>query len=225
MPRVIRGSAKSKNLDIPDSRETRVLTDRLKTTLFDLIGDDWLNHSLIIDLYAGAGSFGIEALSRGGEIAIFVENNPKVSKILESNIKKTGFYSPQKTLNVISDVYKFLETLDFKDHLNRANKSINNIIIFADPPFSKLDQFDLARLVNLIEKRFEEINPNSETTKYITPRTPDILLIIKYPASKSLKSLFPESKRNEMLLQLKYEKKIGINNIYFFSFTNTSSKS
>jgi 16S rRNA (guanine966-N2)-methyltransferase len=74
--RVIAGSAKGRRLVGPDTRETRPLTDRAKEGIFSAIGDEIVDVEFL-DLYAGSGAIGIEALSRGARRATFVETSPR----------------------------------------------------------------------------------------------------------------------------------------------------
>jgi 16S rRNA (guanine966-N2)-methyltransferase len=88
--RVIAGSAKGRRLVGPDSRETRPLTDRAKEALFSSLGDR-VEGADVLDLYAGSGSIGIEALSRGAKRAVFVEKGRKALEALRRNLTAVGF--------------------------------------------------------------------------------------------------------------------------------------
>ena len=74
--RVIAGTAKRLQLKTLDGMETRPTTDRIKETLFNMIAPSVFG-SVFLDLFAGSGGIGIEALSRGAKEAVFVEKNPK----------------------------------------------------------------------------------------------------------------------------------------------------
>jgi 16S rRNA (guanine966-N2)-methyltransferase len=74
--RVIAGKAKGRRLAAPETLDTRPVTDRVKEAVFSSIGD-WVVDADVADLYAGAGSFGLEALSRGARSALFVENGKR----------------------------------------------------------------------------------------------------------------------------------------------------
>ncbi len=74
--RVIAGSARSLKLKTLEGIETRPTTDRIKETLFNMISPQMYD-CIFLDLFAGSGGIGIEALSRGAKEAVFVEKNPK----------------------------------------------------------------------------------------------------------------------------------------------------
>lgn len=86
--RVIAGSARSLRLKTLDGMDTRPTTDRIKETLFNMIGPSMFD-CVFLDLFAGSGGIGIEALSRGAREAVFVENNPKAMMCVKDNLKFT----------------------------------------------------------------------------------------------------------------------------------------
>ena len=86
--RVIAGSARSLRLKTLDGMETRPTTDRIKETLFNIIGPT-VYDSIFLDLFSGSGGIGIEALSRGAKEAVFVEKNPKAMSCIRENLKFT----------------------------------------------------------------------------------------------------------------------------------------
>lgn len=122
--RIIAGSVKNIKLDIP--KNTRPLTDRLKTTVFDILGPDIIKKN-ILDLYAGSGSFGLEALSRGAKSATFVDASKSSEKVLEKNIEKTGFTDSTEIIKEKAE--------NFLGHEKELEKTYD--IIFLDPPFKK----------------------------------------------------------------------------------------
>lgn len=88
--RVIAGSAKGRRLLGPDTSDTRPLTDRAKEALFSSLGDR-VREAVVLDLYAGSGGIGIEALSRGAQRAVFVEKGRKALEALRHNLAAVGF--------------------------------------------------------------------------------------------------------------------------------------
>ncbi len=87
--RVISGSAKGRRLDSVPGDSTRPITDRVKESLFNIIGPE-IQNSTFLDLFAGTGSVGIEALSRGAESALFIDLNRRAIKTVHANLKLTG---------------------------------------------------------------------------------------------------------------------------------------
>ncbi len=86
--RVIAGSAKGRQLKLVPGDTTRPIMDRVKESLFNIIGQDIVD-SVFLDLFAGTGSVGIEALSRGAQKAYFVETEKIAVQTIEANLKTT----------------------------------------------------------------------------------------------------------------------------------------
>jgi 16S rRNA (guanine(966)-N(2))-methyltransferase RsmD len=83
--RVIAGSAKGHRLQMVPGSSTRPITDRAKESLFNILGD-WLVGATVLDLFAGTGSVGIEALSRGSSFAHFVDRNRRAVRTIHANL-------------------------------------------------------------------------------------------------------------------------------------------
>ena len=88
--RVIAGSARRLRLITPDGNDTRPTQDRIKETLFNMIQNQ-VPGAVFIDLFAGSGGIGIEALSRGASRAYFIENAANAYKCILQNLKTTHF--------------------------------------------------------------------------------------------------------------------------------------
>jgi 16S rRNA (guanine966-N2)-methyltransferase len=104
--RVVAGSAKGRRLKSPSTPGTRPVMDRVKTALFDILAPH-IRHTYFLDLFAGTGSIGIEALSRGAEAATFVELDPQAHKCIRENLAITGFTGNSELLR--TDAFAFLE--------------------------------------------------------------------------------------------------------------------
>ncbi len=131
--RVISGVARGTKISSIESLDTRPTLDRVKESLFNIIQND-LKGKVVLDLFAGSGALGIEALSRGAEKAYFCEINLEAIKILKQNLEKTKLI---KNAIIINKDYK-VALKGIQDKLD---------IIFLDPPY-KLD---------LTEKAIKEI--------------------------------------------------------------------
>ncbi len=105
--RVIAGEAKGRALVAPRGTTTRAATERIRESLFATIEHD-LGGARVLDLYAGAGSLGIEALSRGASAATFVERDRTALEALRANLRATGF--TQRSRVVASSVEAFLRS-------------------------------------------------------------------------------------------------------------------
>ena len=86
--RVIAGSARSLKLVTIDSMDTRPTTDRIKETLFNMLSND-IPGCRFLDVFSGSGAIGIEALSRGAAMAVFVENSRKAVECINKNLAFT----------------------------------------------------------------------------------------------------------------------------------------
>ena len=122
--RVIAGTARSLNLKTPAGLDTRPTTDRIKETLFNMLMP-YLSGSVFVDLFAGSGGIGIEAISRGARKAYFVENNQKALDCINENIVHTRFQEQSVVLK--QDVFSALRG-SIKDDVD---------IIFMDPPYNQ----------------------------------------------------------------------------------------
>lgn len=120
--RVIAGKARSLPLKTPAGDDTRPTTDRIKETLFNILMPD-IPGSIFIDLFAGSGGVGIEALSRGAEHAYFIENGREPLECITSNLAFTKFMD--KSTIIKQDVYTGI--------YNIHEKEVD--IIFADAPY------------------------------------------------------------------------------------------
>jgi 16S rRNA (guanine966-N2)-methyltransferase len=86
--RVIAGSLGGRRLHAPPGRRTRPTSDRVREALFSMLGD--VAGASVLDLFAGTGALGIEALSRGAERAVFVERDGAVADVLRRNLRELG---------------------------------------------------------------------------------------------------------------------------------------
>ncbi len=123
--RIIAGTARSMPLKTIDGLDTRPTTDRIKETLFNIIQME-VPGSVFLDLFSGSGGIGLEAVSRGAEKAVFVDNNRKAAACIRDNINFTKFNS-----------YCDLKCMDFMDALRTMERKYIFDIIFMDPPYGK----------------------------------------------------------------------------------------
>lgn len=124
--RVISGSAKSLKLNTVPGDATRPTTDRIKETLFNMI-NAYVYDSRFLDLFAGSGGIGIEALSRGAKHCTFVDNNKKAVDCINKNLDCTHLIGH-------ADVHK----CDFEQFLLYNKKSSQKYdIVFIDPPYNR----------------------------------------------------------------------------------------
>lgn len=122
--RVIAGTARSLPLKSKEGLETRPTTDRIKETLFNML-NPYVQGAVFIDLFAGSGGIGIEALSRGAKRTYFVENDKEAAECIKYNLKFTKF--TEKAVVLKQDVFSSL--------LGIPEKEAD--IIFMDPPYDR----------------------------------------------------------------------------------------
>lgn len=122
--RIISGTAKGTKLYTLDGINTRPTLDRVKEPLFSILNFK-LEDSIVLDLFAGSGALGLEALSRGARKAIFCEKNLDAVKVIQKNIKKT--MSEEKSLLIRNDFEKALKQIE--------SNNLKIDIVFLDPPY------------------------------------------------------------------------------------------
>ena len=122
--RVIAGSAGGVRLAVP-KRCVRPTMDRVKAAIFSSLGDAIIG-AHVLDLFAGSGALGIEALSRGATSAVFIEDGRQSAEVIEENLARTKLKGRVRD----QDVFEFLR------HSSNTDKFE---IIFADPPYEKTD--------------------------------------------------------------------------------------
>ncbi|MHB1419006.1 MAG: 16S rRNA (guanine(966)-N(2))-methyltransferase RsmD [Bacillota bacterium] len=124
--RVISGMAKGRRLAAPKGLNTRPTSDRVKEAVFNVLGERVID-SNVLDLFAGTGSMGIEALSRGASHAAFVENSRVAWQVLQDNLEQTR-------LSGKASVYR----QDVMIALTRLQALENKYdLIFVDPPYQR----------------------------------------------------------------------------------------
>ncbi|PYK85354.1 MAG: 16S rRNA (guanine(966)-N(2))-methyltransferase RsmD [Verrucomicrobia bacterium] len=170
--RVIAGSAGGIHLTVPQ-RGVRPTMDRVKAAIFSSLADQVID-APILDLFAGSGGLGIEALSRGAASVLFVEEDRQSIRAIEKNLAKTNLRGRVRQ----QDVFEFLRRSSFAEKFR---------IIFADPPYEKtkagehfteklLANAALAQLLEpggvfVLEKRPAERIPEPELWNVIRGKT------------------------------------------------------
>ena len=143
--RIISGDYKNKKLFLPKNKKTRPLRDMVKESIFNLIEHSKkikfnLNNSLVLDLFSGSGSFGIECLSRKAKKVIFLESDSDALETLEKNLKLLENNSNYETIK--TDFFRYF---DLKNNLNCKFD-----IIFIDPPYKELR---INEIIGIIKKQ------------------------------------------------------------------------
>ena len=123
--KVISGTLKGRKIEGYNIDGTRPTMDRVKESLFATIQNN-IKDSTVLDLFAGSGQLGIEAISNGAKTCYFIDNNKEVIKILNNNISNLNIKQSSKV--ILSDWKKSLN--DF------SNQNIKFDLIFVDPPYN-----------------------------------------------------------------------------------------
>jgi 16S rRNA (guanine(966)-N(2))-methyltransferase RsmD len=147
--RVIAGTARGIQLIAPRGKDTRPITDRVKETLFGILGDR-VPDARVLDLYAGSGAVGIEALSRGAASATFVERGRAALSTLRENVERAGVGERASVMG--GDVLRFLESL---------------------PPDAR---FDLA----VLDPPYEERNIGTPLERLLPHLAPGGIVVVKH---------------------------------------------
>lgn len=122
--RIISGDLKGRRLLSPSGMDTRPTADRIRESIFNIIGPR-LPDRRVLDLFAGTGAMGLEALSRGAKTAVFVEINPAALEILHKNIAALGLSSRCRVIS-----------LDIRISLPGLSPGMEpHDLVFMDPPY------------------------------------------------------------------------------------------
>ena len=124
--RIIGGEFKSRKIQFPKSRLTRPMTDRSKETVFNIMGS-LIEGKHILDLYAGSGSLGLEALSRGALDVVFVDRADWATRVIERNLQDLGL---KPRARIIQN-----EVIRAFPKLEKENRRFS--LVFVDPPFNQ----------------------------------------------------------------------------------------
>ena len=119
--RIITGSKRGKKLITLEGEQVRPTTDRVKESLFNILQFQ-LEGRRFLDLFAGSGQIGLEALSRGAALAVFVDASKDSIRVVEKNVQSTGLGDKSKVI-----------TADFQSYLRGCRERFD--IAFLDPPY------------------------------------------------------------------------------------------
>ena len=157
--RVISGSAKGRRLKPVPGENTRPITDRVKESLFNIIGPD-IKEATFLDLFAGTGSVGIEALSRGATAALFIDLTGSAIKTVNENLRLTRLIDKAEVLR--GDAFGILE--------GHASKKFDYIYI-APPQYKGL----WSKAIQQVDENLEWLSEDGWVIVQIHPRELDDL--------------------------------------------------
>ena len=131
--RIIAGTRRGHTIHAPKGLDTRPTSDRVRESVFNIVAP-WVEGARVLDLYAGSGAMGLEALSRGAEAAVFVESDPEAVRTIERNLDKLGLTGARV---VRHDAVTGLG--------QEAGAGRKYDLVLADPPYDMTDHQSLSR--------------------------------------------------------------------------------
>ncbi|MDQ5932159.1 MAG: 16S rRNA (guanine(966)-N(2))-methyltransferase RsmD [Candidatus Saccharimonadales bacterium] len=135
--RVISGKYGGRVLDAPSRRSTHAMSERARNALFNSLGQE-MSGAKVLDAFAGSGSLGIEALSRGAASALFIEKDRVAAKIIQKNVHLLGISEAKVIATTVSNWLDTAEVDEFD-------------VIFADPPYHDTQFSTVSRLLGLLK--------------------------------------------------------------------------
>ncbi len=183
--RVVAGEAKGRRLVSPPAAVTRAATERIRESLFAILEPE-LGGANVLDLFAGAGTLGVEALSRGAARATFVERDRTALAAIRENVTATGLAARSEM--VTSDVGAFLA---------RPAKDTYDLV-FCDPPFGAVDVLSAtlaheglrarlapgALVVARVLRKHRPAVPEGAEIAREKPIGEEVLLLLRYDAAR-----------------------------------------
>jgi 16S rRNA (guanine966-N2)-methyltransferase len=138
--RIIAGSCKGARIFAPRGRETRPTGDRVREAAFNLLGPGAAEGATVLDLFAGSGAMGLEALSRGAVKATFVENDREACRTINRNLDKLGL---EGATVLCQDALTALR--------NDSRAGARYDLVFVDPPYRRFSSLQNALIQRLPE--------------------------------------------------------------------------
>ncbi|HRF28501.1 MAG TPA: 16S rRNA (guanine(966)-N(2))-methyltransferase RsmD [Candidatus Saccharibacteria bacterium] len=136
--RIIAGKYGGRTIDAPDRRSTHAMGERIRNAMFNSIGNE-VQNARVLDAFAGSGSIGIEALSRGASEVVFVEKDRIAAKIIAKNIQMLNI--AENTTLIAAPAYSWAD----------SNSEEKFDIIFADPPYHDTQFSTVEHLMGLLK--------------------------------------------------------------------------
>jgi 16S rRNA (guanine966-N2)-methyltransferase len=159
--RVVAGAYRGRRLEAPRGRATRPTSDRVREALFSILGHGAVEGARALDLFAGSGALGIEALSRGAAEAVFVDSDERAVAAVKSNLQ---------TLGVDARVHR-RDAFSWLESAARGEEGFD--LVFADPPYSSASR-TAGRLSELLPPLLHD---NSLTVTESDKRDPLLLTL------------------------------------------------
>lgn len=136
--RIISGLYGGRTIDAPSRSSTHAMSERIRNAMFNSIGSE-IQGARVLDAFAGSGSIGLEALSRGAKEVVFVEKDKIAAKIIANNIELLGV--DKSTTVIKTTVNNWLDSASIEEF----------DVIFADPPYHDIQFSTVTRLMGLLK--------------------------------------------------------------------------
>ena len=134
--RIVGGKYRHRLIAFPDDIHTRPTKDRIREAIFSALGD--ISETVVLDLYAGSGAMGLEALSRGAKKANFVDVSPLAVKAIKENVT---------TLKLNEEEYQIIKDKDISALESFKNQKLKFDVVFLDPPY---EEGEYQKIFNLL---------------------------------------------------------------------------
>jgi 16S rRNA (guanine966-N2)-methyltransferase len=131
--RIIAGEKKGHTIFAPRGRETRPTSDRVRENVFNIVAP-WVEDARVLDLYAGSGAMGLEALSRGAESVLFVESDRDALRVIDRNLDKLRLTGARVVAHEVTGALA-----------QEVAAGRQYDLVFVDPPYAMTDYATLAR--------------------------------------------------------------------------------
>lgn len=190
--RIIAGKFRSRTLAAPRGWATRPTSDRLRETLFNVLAPRFQNSPAgvaFLDLYAGTGAVGLEALSRGAKQVVFVERAPEALKALRANLE---------ALRVEHGTFR-VEDSAVNRFLRRVRAEAFDIV-FLDPPYDEAEEYE--KVLKLMGgEAGAPGSPNARDLGHPTLLTPDAVVVAEHRRKQKLAERYGRLERTRVLEQ------------------------
>jgi 16S rRNA (guanine966-N2)-methyltransferase len=170
--RIVAGSRMGRRIDAPKGVVTRPTGDRVREAVFSILGS--VEDARVLDLFAGSGALGLEALSRGAASCVFVEHDRRAARVIQSNLEKLRLTG---AVVVARDVASAL-------HEERDGRRRYDLVL-ADPPYEDWAGHE-ARLAELLPSVLaDDALVVVETSKHVEPELPlDLVTTRRYGSAR-----------------------------------------
>ncbi len=184
--RVIAGSARGKSLATLKGDATRPTLERVKEAMFSAVSP-WIGGAKVLDIFAGSGQLGLEALSRGAKHCVFVDGDKAALSVVSQNIASLGFGAQSRT--VLGDALAFL---------GRCSDSFDMVLM--DPPYEKDEQY-IGRLLSAVSERCSAgaiVMCETQSDKILPQNVRNLTLFKQYKYGKVLLSRYHAPKEEAL---------------------------